>query len=283
MHFDRITYTVLEVDEGPQALSIDRTGHVRYESHTNAPELSRPEIGFYDLELPDADLAAIDRLVSAPALDPLPDHSGRIQAGARYRRLRVERGGGAIEKAVADRDPIDPALARILAEMDRVARLTLAHREAAVSLDVRGLELSASGAITATLVLSAAGKEPITCGRPTAAAEGDGPSFITVQMWPDKAASELRAADVVVAHTELVAEGSLSAGARSGPATLTMPGGALATYHLRAQTGHGGAVVAGARLVVRVIYTSRAVPPDARGIFQGKIYGEPFHVVVPVR
>ena len=72
------------------AEAIDKSGHVRYESHTNAPEFSRPEIGVYELELAGVDLSAVDRLVAPQALDPLPSARllGRAVAELQGRALR---------------------------------------------------------------------------------------------------------------------------------------------------------------------------------------------------
>ncbi len=168
MSFDKITYLSAEIPQTPQTLTIDANGQARYESHTNEATPDYPEIGIYETTLPASEVQTLSSLLNNPLFNSLPDHSGRVMSGDRWKRIRVTAGKETSEKLVGTREAVDPGMSKIIDGLDQVVVKLKSHPQQALRIELTQPTINSAWVLTATMSLSSTGVQSINCRNPLA-------------------------------------------------------------------------------------------------------------------
>jgi hypothetical protein len=265
MNFDRLEYQVGELAVAPQLLTIDRDGHARYESHTNWGALDRPEIGTYEMTVPNAELQNLGSALGSRPFNSLPDHWGKVKPGDRYRRVRVTTGGATAEKLVGTKEGIDAALAAVLDRLDAIVALISSHPRQVLRVELRQPSLGGGATLTFVMVLSATGTEQVSCRNPIDLVAGENGS-VSISLWPDTPASELRPADTRDPRVKTIRQLRPPATTAVGPILELRPGES-AEFQVDAVLP----VIQPGNVVVRVAYANFIPLRNNRNVMVGEL------------
>jgi hypothetical protein len=186
MDLDSLEYQVSELAVAPETLTIDRQGHATYRSHTNWHALDRPRMGVYRTTLPPGDVERLSSLLARPPFAGLPDHWGNVLPGDRYRRVRAIGKASKAEKLVGTKERVDPALARVLDELDRLVGMVSQHPRQVVAIEVMKPTVRSDGTLSFILALTGAGAEPVVCRNPADLVAAADNGSIAVSVWPNR-------------------------------------------------------------------------------------------------
>jgi len=231
MKFDRIDYTVAEMAQAPQSLTLAASGAARYVSHTSAGAPGRPEIGVYEWTVPGGDLASLGASLGGAPLASIPDHMGRILSGDRYRKVSVTAGSEVTDKAVGTVEAVDPRLLALLNQLDAVAAKVAEHPREVLGIEVADVTMSADRTVQLTLTLESRGTQAVVCRSPVALV-GAPDGWVALDLWPDVPVAQLRAGDVLRADATRVDEAQQPP---SFAAVLELPAGKSASFRVQAK------------------------------------------------
>lgn len=272
MSFSTIEYLVAERPETPETLTIDSHGNARYASHTNLGAPDRPEIGTYAMTLSASDLEAVAALAD-PSFKDVPDHWGKVRPGDLSRRIRVTSGGATVEKLVGTKLPVDANLRMATATLDRIIKATLDHPVATLRIELSQAAVDPRAGLSALLSFNNRGTDPTLFRSPFDLLPGEN-GWLTVELWPDKPASDIASEDVVratVTKVELVDPTDPAIPTRQG---LTLASKATMSFRVRAKLEKPKAGPS----LVRLAYASFAGP---QGALVGEVLSQPAKVDVP--
>jgi hypothetical protein len=275
MKFEKIEYLSAEMEEAPQTLTVNGTGLVRYESHSNSATPDHPEIGIYETILP-GEVEALSQLLDSPPFGDLPDHWGRVMPSDRYKRIRVTTKSGTVEKLVGSAEPIHAKLREIISQLDRIVAETSRHPQQTLRLQLNQTAISAAGELTATLELSNTGIQSLTCRNPvTMATAPDG--HLALQVWPDKPQNELRAEDMITVGVQTVTELRPAGVNQTGSSVLIIPSQGSASFQIQTKL----AVKSHGRYVIRAEYANTARQLAGKPVIVGEVFSRAVNTNIP--
>jgi hypothetical protein len=274
MKFDKLTYTVAEMMGPPQELTIKPDGEARYESHSNNSMPDTPEIGFYQMKLPAAEVEKLSRSLDNPPFQDLPDHRGRIVAGDRYKRIIISTGSSTIEKMTGTTEPVDPGLARLIGHLDQVVAELIRHPKRALRMELLHVAISDSGTVTMDFKLSGAGTEVTDCVNPVTLA---GSAGLSIRGWPEKPPSEFSAGQAFGVNVDKVTE------------LGKLPKDTATTVFIRIAPGQGISFRATARLsvpspevyLIQLSYQNTTEHPDGPPVMIGELFSKITKLKIP--
>lgn len=193
MPFDKLEFQIGEISETPELLEIEGSGRARFTSYFSSVEKGSAEVGVYGRQLTSEEMNAVRSLLERPAVEEMPDQSGRVLSGDRYRRLRVARRGETIEKLVGTEDPVDPRLERVLNGLEELMTKLKAHPIRTVEMRVTNPSVGPQRNLTAIVTFANRGVEPATLCLPL-----DGRSRLSIEVWPNLPEAELDNVDPIV-------------------------------------------------------------------------------------
>ena len=276
MSFEKLEYSVAELETAPHLLTVQADGRARYETHSNAgwPEL--PEIGAYETTLAPDELRALNQALAAPPFKDLPDHWGRVPSGDRVRRIRLTSAGESAEKLVGTREPVDPRTQNLIRLLDQLAAQVARKPVQVLRLTLSQAAVDADGVLTATLTFASVGPQALVCRNPVGPPV-PAPPTVLVEAWPDKPAGQLTAYDVVRGAASAMQVVTLPPTAGADQPGLPLPSGQSAAFQLRASPGFR---VAGTH-VVRVRFVNDLREAASAPLVYGEIYSSMVKVQVP--
>jgi hypothetical protein len=272
MIFDELTYTVADAMGPPQTLTITADGGVRYESHSSASTEDTPEIGFYETTLAGPEVERLRRAFDDRSFESLPDHRGRIAAGDRYQRIVVSSGDGRIEKMVGTTEPVDPALARLIGELDAVVGSAMQHPRRAIRIDVMDANVDASGRLTLHFELLGRGTEAADLVHPARLAGRPG---VWIRGWSPVARGQPQAADTFAVDAETIEE--TGGGATAAGSFLRLAAGQRRAFRVTAQLAVSGP----ATYQTQLIYQNTTEYPGGPAVLVGELVSKTFTLEVP--
>jgi len=201
MKFDELTYTIAEMMGPPQKLTIRADGAMRYESYSNTSTPDNPEIGVYEGTLSRGEMDLLNRTVTEPPIQSLPDHHGRVVPGDRYQRLVVSTGSGRSEAMIGTHEPVDPQLKKLFGLLDQVVAMALRFPKRTVQLTVSRADIDSKGMLEIEFELAGGGVEPVVIVNPAKLAGGPG---LSIRGVPDKPPAEFQSGEVIGVEIEKV-------------------------------------------------------------------------------
>jgi len=274
MKFDKLTYTLGEMMGPPQKLTIQSDGEVRYESHSNISMPDRPEIGFYETRLSSADIERLQRGMASPPFEGFPDHWGRIASGDRYKRISVAIGSQMIEKMVGTREPVDPSLATLIAQLDQIVATVMAHPRRTLRIEVSHMSLDDSRKLTVDFALSNGGTEITESRNPVGLLAASG---LSIRGWPDKPPAQFRSGEAFSVHVENVTEIGKSPSEAAAPTILTIGPADKVTFRALARLSAPGPQT----YIVQLAYQNTAEEPGRPSLMIGELFSRSGKLSVP--
>lgn len=272
MNFQRLQYQVADLSEAPQLLNIDTSGQARYDSHTNENTSNLPEIGTYETTLSRAEIQAIEGLLTP--LRGLPDHTGRVLSGERYRRLRVTVAGTMIEKLVGTRHPVDASLSRILDGLDQVIVRVRSHPRRVLRLDLGEPAMKSAELLMVPIKLSNLGTENLACADPVQLS-GSEHGWLSVELSPAHSPAT-GSADSVTVHPTSV-EYQATPPANRTISVLELGRGASAAFRLLVPL----APVHGREYVIRVQFATTVGRIKDHDVIRGEVVSQTVRLTAP--
>jgi hypothetical protein len=274
MKFDKLTYTVAEMMGPPQELTIKPDGEARYESHSNISMPDTPEIGFYQMKLPAAEIEMLNRSLDNPSFQSLPDHWGRIAAGDRYQRIIISSGSSTIEKMTGTTEPVDPGLAKLIGRLDQVVAEVMRHPKRTLRMKVSQVVLDDSGTATLDFELVGGGTEVMNIVNPATLAVGPG---LSVQGWPDKPPSEFQAGEVFGFSIDKIREAGAQPEDAVAETLIQIAPGEVRSF--RASVGLP--VPAPQTYLIRLAYQNTTEFPEKPAVMIGELFSKSIKLYVP--
>jgi len=276
MRFDKLEYVATGVPQAPDVLTIEANGSARYESHSNEATPDRPEIGTYQTALPADEMQALGKLLDNPPFQIVPDHWGKVVSGESSRRIRITAGQEKIEKFIAFRAPIDPAMLRAMAALDQIIAKVKSHPRHTLRVQLTQAAVAADKTLTAHLSFSNTGVEPVNVRSPLAAMAGEG-CRLTFETWPDKARSDVRPEDAALVNVVGVEPLPPTAGPANTQPCLTLAPRASAAFLIRATVAarHAGPYF------IRARYENFGGEAGGSPLLVGELYSQAVRVTVP--
>lgn len=276
MRFDRIEYLNAVLEEAPQSLIIDASGRARYESHSNAETPDHAEIGNYETTLARERVEQLSGALDNPPFGSLPDHWGQVLPSDHYRRIRLVTRTETIEKMVGTRQPVNPALRELIRQLDEIANEVARHPRQILRIELAQAGISSTGEMTATLTLSNSGTEPVAYRNPVRMIGADD-AHLSLQIWPDKPASELRAEDMFTVDVETATAARPSGGGEADPAVITIPSAASVSFRLQARLPSSRA----GTYLTRALYETLTRAIEGNPVMTGEVFSRTVKVNIP--
>ncbi len=182
MRFDVLTYSVSDMREAPQLLTLKADGQATYLLRTNERLAERPGIGLYEAAFDAAGVAAVADMLDRGPFAALPDHFGRIPESAPTRTVRVRNPAGEVAKQVSPADPIDPRLQQVLSYLDGLVAQVMKHPRRVLRAALAP-PVASGETLLAELEFSNAGREALVFRSPLDVA-GQGKGWLRVEAWP---------------------------------------------------------------------------------------------------
>ena len=275
MNFDKLEYLKAELEEAPETLTIDATGQALYESHTNAHQPDRPEIGNYETKLDDDELAHLRSRLSSPPIRDQPDHWGKVMPSDHYKRIRVTAGSEKIEKLFGTTAPIAPGARDLLDQLDRVASAVSHYPRETLAIELSQIVVGSSRSATGLLKLSNSGTKTAFCRHPGSMIDAPDGSLV-LEVWPDKPTSTLHAADVVTFNVRRVTRVKKADVDEMDARVIKIPSKGSVDFRLEAT--FPSATAGG--YVIRVTYESFVSQLGGRQVIYGQLYSRTIKVAI---
>ncbi len=222
MGFRKLEYLVAAQAQMPQTLTIGGDGSVCYLSFTNKEAMDRPEIGVYEMALPDAQMESLRTALARSPVSDWSDHWGRVFSGDRYQRLRVVEGSTTVEKMVGSNEPVAPPLNGFLDRLDQIVGQVVQHPVQVLRLDLEQPAVVAEGQLRLVLALSNRGTQTLYARHPGNLVEAEDGN-LAAKVWPDKHVSQLAPEDIIAVSLAKVEEFDTEGGAQTGTVVLEIP------------------------------------------------------------
>lgn len=161
MDFTTLTYSVGDIPETTQVLTIKATGEARYVSHTNENFLDRPEIGVYETILDAKAMRSVADIFDQSPLAQLPDHTGKMPKGITTKTIRLTTSTSEVVKQVSPADPVDPRLQKIFAGLDKLVLEIMKHPRSVMQAGIASPAVSPPGNLSLELKLTNVGREDL--------------------------------------------------------------------------------------------------------------------------
>jgi hypothetical protein len=233
MQFSKLEYFNSVMEQKPDILTIDNSGLARYESHSNVETPHHPEIGIYEKNLTHDEIELVRRMLDDPPLKSIPDHWGSVLPSDRYKRIRVTFGTETLEKLIGTKEPVEPSLRALFAQLDRVVAQVHAQPQQTLHSTLTEIRASPDGVVMAELLFYNSGIHPVLCRNPVnllAAPNGK----LTIELWPDNPPGVLRAEDSVSADVKQVVTVRLPSSVQAGHEIIEIPPKESASFRVRA-------------------------------------------------
>jgi len=274
MRFDKLTYTVAEMMGPPQELTIKPDGEVRYESHSNNSMPDTPEIGFYQMKLPPAEVEKLSHSLDNPPFQDLPDHRGRIVAGDRYKRIIISTGSSTIEKMAGTTEPIDPGLAKLIGQLDQVVAEVIRHPKRVLRMELSHVAISDSGTVTMDFKFSGTGTEVTDCVNPVTLAGGPA---LSIRGWSYKTHSGFSIDQVFWVDVDKVTElGKLAEDTATSVFIRIAPGQGI-SFRATAQLS----VTTPEVYLIQLSYQNTTEHPDGPPVMIGELFSKITKLNIP--
>lgn len=182
MRFDVLTYSVSDMPEAPQLLTIKADGQATYLLRTNERLAERPGIGLYEAAFDAAGVQAVRDMLARGPFAALPDHFGRVPESAPTRTVRVESPDGEVVKVVSSADPVAPRLEQVLSYLDALVLEVMKYPRRVLRASMTP-PVTSGGALLAQLEFSNAGREALVFRSPLHISSG-GDGWLRIEVWP---------------------------------------------------------------------------------------------------
>jgi hypothetical protein len=159
MDFTALTYSVGDIPETTQILSINADGEARYVSHSNEEFPDLPQIGIYATVIDAKALRSLSSMLDQGPLEELPDHIGKMPKGITNKTIRLASRNGEIVKQVSPADPVDPRLQKIFDRLDTLVLEVMKHPRAVLQAEITSPTVTPPGNLIVELKLSNVGRE----------------------------------------------------------------------------------------------------------------------------
>ncbi|MGH9900936.1 MAG: hypothetical protein ACRD68_03750, partial [Pyrinomonadaceae bacterium] len=193
-----------------------------------------------------------------------------------YRRVRVITAAETIEKLVGEREPVDAAMRELIGRLDQIAAKVSQHPLQTLRAELSLVTINEGRSVMATLTLSNRGTQPAVCRNPLVMTNAPD-AHLTIEAWPDKPPSELRAEDQVSAGVQGVEMTGRPAGAQAPPAVVEIPPHGSAPFRIYAVLPLKGA----GPYAVRALYMNTAGRAGDRPLIVGEVYSKTVTAVAP--
>jgi hypothetical protein len=275
MQFSKLEYLYSVMEQKPDILTIDNSGHARYESYSNVETPYHPEIGAYEKDLSRNEMELLQRMLDNPPLENTPDHWGRVRPSDHYKRIRVRFGAKTLEKLVGTREPVEPSLRALIDHLDRTVAQVRTQPQLTLRSTLSEMRASPAGVVMAKLSLFNSGTQPVLCRNPAkllAAPDGK----LAIELWPDKPPGVLQAEDSISADVGEVVTVRLPVNVPIEHEIVQIPPKESASFRIRAnvQLKKVGVYMA------RLLYMTTAEEINGRIPLVGELYSAPMQVTV---
>lgn len=275
MNFEKLEYFNAELEEAPQTLTISAAGVAFYESHTNAHQPDRPEIGNYQTSLGEAELGSLRNRLDNPPFRDLADHWGKVMPSDRYKRIRVTTGSESLEKLFGTSVHITAPAAELIDYLNQLAAEVSRSPRQTLRSELSQVAVSSERLLTATLTLFNDGGQPTFCRHPVDMLDApDG--HLKMEAWPDKPAGSLSAEDVMIFPVEKVVKPESKAG-HTNSSILEIPSKASQSLRLEAQFPKASA----GAYVIRINYESLVKQLEGRQLVYGELFSRTIKANAP--